>query len=281
MDKDKEPNLSSSPERDPFTLVERLIDQGSSLSPELRRNILALKEEAVRPLIAIVEDEELQMADSPGEGWAPIHAIELLSELRAPEAIQPLVRVLRTIDWDTIIHDRALSCLRPFGQVAIAPLLQALEETGDAETKKSLCSVLAGLGVHDERIFPFLLEHFTEDVELGAAHLAEYGDPRALPHLQQALDDYVPVSDDSPLTDQTLIELHAAIEEFGGAFTPRQLEKFNKVTATRERSRRRFKSLLEGVGHTADHKKLGRNEPCWCGSGKKYKKCHWAIDREI
>jgi SEC-C motif len=24
--------------------------------------------------------------------------------------------------------------------------------------------------------------------------------------------------------------------------------------------------------------KLGRNEPCWCGSGKKYKKCH--LDRE-
>lgn len=23
------------------------------------------------------------------------------------------------------------------------------------------------------------------------------------------------------------------------------------------------------------HKKLGRNDPCWCGSGKKYKKCHW------
>jgi hypothetical protein len=21
--------------------------------------------------------------------------------------------------------------------------------------------------------------------------------------------------------------------------------------------------------------KLGRNEPCWCGSGKKFKKCHW------
>jgi preprotein translocase subunit SecA len=23
------------------------------------------------------------------------------------------------------------------------------------------------------------------------------------------------------------------------------------------------------------NKKPGRNEPCWCGSGKKYKKCHW------
>lgn len=25
----------------------------------------------------------------------------------------------------------------------------------------------------------------------------------------------------------------------------------------------------------ASQKKPGRNEPCWCGSGKKYKKCHW------
>src|SRR4051794_40884193 len=25
-----------------------------------------------------------------------------------------------------------------------------------------------------------------------------------------------------------------------------------------------------------DHERLGRNDPCWCGSGKKYKKCHGA-----
>jgi preprotein translocase subunit SecA len=25
-----------------------------------------------------------------------------------------------------------------------------------------------------------------------------------------------------------------------------------------------------------EHDKLGRNDPCWCGSGKKYKKCHGA-----
>jgi preprotein translocase subunit SecA len=27
---------------------------------------------------------------------------------------------------------------------------------------------------------------------------------------------------------------------------------------------------------TADREKLGRNDPCWCGSGKKFKKCHGA-----
>jgi preprotein translocase subunit SecA len=26
--------------------------------------------------------------------------------------------------------------------------------------------------------------------------------------------------------------------------------------------------------------KLGRNDPCWCGSGKKYKYCHLRKDRE-
>jgi uncharacterized protein YecA (UPF0149 family) len=25
----------------------------------------------------------------------------------------------------------------------------------------------------------------------------------------------------------------------------------------------------------------GRNEPCWCGSGVKYKKCHYPKDQEI
>ena len=28
------------------------------------------------------------------------------------------------------------------------------------------------------------------------------------------------------------------------------------------------------------HEKPGRNDPCWCGSGKKYKHCHWRRDRE-
>ena len=27
--------------------------------------------------------------------------------------------------------------------------------------------------------------------------------------------------------------------------------------------------------------KIGRNDPCWCGSGKKYKKCHYDFDQKI
>ena len=28
-------------------------------------------------------------------------------------------------------------------------------------------------------------------------------------------------------------------------------------------------------------KKLGRNDPCWCGSHKKYKQCHMALDDKL
>ena len=28
-------------------------------------------------------------------------------------------------------------------------------------------------------------------------------------------------------------------------------------------------------------KKIGRNDPCWCGSGKKYKQCHEITDKKI
>ncbi len=28
--------------------------------------------------------------------------------------------------------------------------------------------------------------------------------------------------------------------------------------------------------HVDEREQIGRNDPCWCGSGKKYKKCHGA-----
>jgi preprotein translocase subunit SecA len=34
-------------------------------------------------------------------------------------------------------------------------------------------------------------------------------------------------------------------------------------------------SEVSAFEKTHSKKKLGRNDPCWCGSGKKYKKCHW------
>ncbi len=39
-------------------------------------------------------------------------------------------------------------------------------------------------------------------------------------------------------------------------------------------------NMLGGGDGQEVEKDLGRNEPCWCGSGKKYKKCHLFEDEK-
>ena len=49
-----------------------------------------------------------------------------------------------------------------------------------------------------------------------------------------------------------------------------------------DRSRRRRRRvapawrLARRRSRRSPHEKIGRNDPCWCGSGKKFKKCHGA-----
>lgn len=38
------------------------------------------------------------------------------------------------------------------------------------------------------------------------------------------------------------------------------------------------KPSIQSTASATDKQKLGRNDPCWCGSGKKYKKCHMDSD---
>ena len=61
----------------------------------------------------------------------------------------------------------------------------------------------------------------------------------------------------------------------------RQMQMFSSESAesgadesrsTKPRERRRVTTVRR------ERPKIGRNEPCWCGSGKKYKKCHMASD---
>lgn len=39
-------------------------------------------------------------------------------------------------------------------------------------------------------------------------------------------------------------------------------------------------NLFMSDDKTVPVRELGRNEACWCGSGKKYKKCHLHPDQE-
>lgn len=125
----------------------------------------------------------------------------------------------------------------------------------------------------------------------------DYGEPRAIAALSQ-LFDALPVSDqENPFANQAFIELRGAIEELGGHLTAEQVAKAERADIPR----RRFAAQMEQMMHriaaqqytepaqpiasesrdtiTRQRRKIGRNEPCWCGSGKKYKRCHLDLER--
>lgn len=261
-------------------VVRRLIGAGEHLTHELRRALQALGTLAVPALVELLDDDAL--ATAPGGGWAPVHAAHFLGDLGATEAIQPMLRLLAETDWMDALHDALLQALPRLGPPVVEPALKRYLETDDAELRHALAAVLSEVGVRDERIFELLVAQVREDPGL-ARLLASYGDERAIPHLRMALDEYQIVDSESPFANQTLVELEAAIVELGGTLTEEQRQKCELG----QRAAVAFREKLEAVRTAATRAEParrsevpGRNDPCWCASGRKYKKCHLVADEE-
>ena len=62
-----------------------------------------------------------------------------------------------------------------------------------------------------------------------------------------------------------------------------EAEKLNKVNAQRAKNAKKIEAFFNQAEEETDPigQKPGRNDPCWCGSGKKYKHCHWQTDRNM
>jgi hypothetical protein len=267
------------------SLVRQLIDTGERLPKELRSDILQLGDAGVTALLEILEDETLAQIDSPGKGWAPIHAAELLGDLRAATAVEPMLRALARTDPLDILHDRMLSSLPKIGPPVVEPALRAAA-SADEETLDSVASVLARVGLRDDRILDLLLAQLRRAPGF-AGNLAEYGDPRALPSLLEALDAFELDENGNPFANHALIEIRCAIEELGGTLTAEQQLKCRRGQAAAEFARRKLLERLEARADASPpaapvrtHDRLSRNDPCWCGSGKKYKRCHLDADAD-
>ena len=266
--------------------VRALLEAGEHVPDELRAEILGAGAAAVPALVDLLADRDLLSEDAHGEGWAPIRAAELLIELRAVEAIEPMLDLLAELDSTEILYSVLLDGLQSFGEPVLEPALRAYRDSNDREYRSTLALILSELGVSDPRAFDALVEQLERDPDLIAGALAEYGDPAALPHLGLALDRARVDDSGNPFGSQQVIELVVAIEKLGGALSPSQRAKHELVIAERGRFRRQLEEALDyrnasrtGTDAAPPRKrKLGRNEKCWCGSGKKYKKCHRAAD---
>lgn len=236
---------------DTRALVRRVLEHTAKLPPELRSSILARGAEAVEPLVELLRDESLVLGTAPGAGYAPVHAVELLSRLKAPEAIVPMVRALVRREPGEVLHDALLYGLEELGAVVVPAVLEALADARTPEARFGLLSVLARSGVRDERIAEALLAQLQEDPAQGAVNLARYGDPGALGPLMRALDAY-PLDENREdlFANQALVELQAAIEWLGGGLDLVQREKVRRALRSRQRLGMLFRRVLEELkGH--------------------------------
>jgi hypothetical protein len=123
-----------------------------------------------------------------------VHAADLLIDLKAVEAIEPMLGVLAETDLEDVLYNRVVVRLPELGSAVLEPALTFMADNADhEEIVPSVCEVLAKLGVKDERIFRALCDVFEQGNEpLTAGMLADYGDPRALPLIEDTILSFEP-----------------------------------------------------------------------------------------
>jgi len=175
-------------------LVDDLIEQGEQrFTPEQLALCRTHREEAIAVLMGLAADEYLQMEDSPGDGYAPIRAVELLGELEAVEAIPELIDIVADTDSDAIIYSSAIYALKKMGLPVREQILTFMRYSWDVETKVALAEALEADGP-DEQVYRALVEVWKEAAWedgkcLLAYALAQAGGEQAIPLLKAALED--------------------------------------------------------------------------------------------
>jgi hypothetical protein len=245
------------------TLLDDLHACEDQLPPGLRGEILAHGERALGPLRTLLHDD----------GFGAWHAVRLIAEIGGPAAIEPLLEALCHPDADSVVRDEAHFALAAMGPATVEPVLRLYEELSPDDHARTDCAgILAAAGVRDPRILAVLRAELDEDRLAIIPLLAQYGDPAALPDLARLLDAARIVDPSSPYAGVEIGLLEVAIEALGGKLTEEQ-----RAKCAHARNVIRRRAELPKRRRTRPERP-GRNDPCWCGSGRKYKRCHLRED---
>jgi hypothetical protein len=233
---------------------------------------IGLTHEHIPELIRMVTDRNLLWADQESlEVWAPVHAWRALGQLRAEEAIKPLIGLFKGLSDDDWASDELPDVMMLFGEKAIKPLREYLLDSSNKElARATAASCLEKIGNKNSSlkkdcisILAEYLEQSTVDVPtlsgLVIAHLIELEAADSIDVIRKAFN-YGNV-------DLTVAGDLEDVEILLGLREKRETPQPNYFNPEFEKLSSNFDSFK------AKKKKIGRNDPCPCGSGKKYKKC--------
>jgi hypothetical protein len=271
-----------------------MVAAGEWPEPGLLEAIAARGDEAVEPLLDVVQRD--------AHGWpeeAPLcHAIGLLGDLHARSAIPVLCDLVRRYDNETLQY--VSEALLAFGAEAVEPTLEAARDRSLSWYSLSTATNVARQAAGDDpvirarvaEVFREILVDFLarkeeldgEDAEKVAAvigDLAAMADPLAHEPIKAAfaadiVDEWIIGQDD---VERTYEKGGDRVESVRTPFLKVYTNDYERYMAP---ASQRGPDTVSGpipAPIRSTERRPGRNDPCWCGSGKKYKKCHLPLDQ--
>jgi hypothetical protein len=247
------------------------VSEARSLGPELAGDIVA----------SFVEAE---LARPTADGTA-IRAAHLARELGLARAVPALVRCVELLPDPHPLRHAALAAVSRLGTAALDALLASFDRCGTIEARARIAEALSRTPIEDDRIRGALVRMLEDDPVNGARHLADRGEWRAVEDLAWAVDRLalMPVGDCALCAGEHLGAIASAMRVLGGSLSEEQRTKIDDVLERGEALWTPFEDPSTALGAlrapaTRDPRP-GRNAPCPCGSGKKYKKCHLEADQ--
>ncbi|GEJ56564.1 SEC-C metal-binding domain-containing protein [Anaeromyxobacter diazotrophicus] len=225
----------------------------------------------------------LRELSHPTGSGDPVRAAYLAAELKLTPVVPALVRCLALPS----IHPlrlAALTGLPRFGAASLAALLAALDGCGSTEgrAREGLAEALSRLPSDDARIRAALLRLLDDEPATAARLLAERGEWRAVAQLSSAMDRLLaaPVGDCDLCNREHLVAIARAVRYLGGSLGEEQRDRMEEVLDRAERLWVPFEDAAPVTAPARRDPRPGRNAPCHCGSGKKYKNCHLPADEQ-
>ena len=237
----------------------------------------AIGHEHIGELIRLACDEALHRALSgTTEVWAPLHAWRALGQLRAAVSVAPLLALLKTIEEDEAAEAELPVVFGMIGPTAISYCADFLSDR--ANPPFPLITAIDAIKEIAER-HPGCR---AECVGILARTLQPPAHPSVSGFVVSALIDLCAVEaidaireafrrksvDISIAGDEEDVEIELGLRERRATPAPRYMMLPSDWSSPRnvDRNQRRIRI-------SPRHEKLGRNDPCPCGSGRKYKKC--------
>jgi hypothetical protein len=235
---------------------------------------MGFRQEHIPELIEMATDEKLNKGDQESLAvWAPVHAWRTLGQLRAEAAIEPLITLLPMFDVDDFVGEELPKVFGMIGRKAIPALekyifddsnglfdriaaIHGIERiaSGDPECRDKCVSIFTDklkiFEKNDSTFNAFLILYLTE------LNATESIDIIGQAYERESVDESV-------LGDFEDVEIRLGLKK--------DRIKPSKYSASIDELNNDF--LTSNQNQPVRKVKIGRNEPCPCGSGKKYKKC--------